>query len=455
MTKDAKSKPMSFSNDIVPRVLPSITKNIKLYGKNSFLWFGPRPAVILLEAELIREVMSKSYIYQKVKGNPLTKMLAQGLASQETEKWAKHRRLINPAFHQEKLKGMLPSFYLSSCEMLANWDKEISSKESCEIDVWPHLQTLTSDAISRTAFGSNYEEGRKIFELQKEQAKFIMQIARSIYIPGWRFIPTRRNRRMKKISKEMNESILELINKRMKAIEAGESRNDDLLGILLESNYKEIQQEGSKNGGMSIDEVIEECKLFYFAGQETTSVLLGWTMILLAKHLEWQASAREEVLNLFGSGTPGYDELNHLKIVTMIFNEVLRLYSPGIMLGRMTSMDTKLGHLSLPAGVQLILPVLLLHHDKEIWGEDAGEFNPERFKEGISKAMRGQFSFFPFGWGPRICLGQSFAILEAKMALVMILQKFSFELSPSYTHAPHTMITLQPQYGAPLLMRKI
>ncbi|KAG9149926.1 hypothetical protein Leryth_010005 [Lithospermum erythrorhizon] len=190
MIQEAKSKPMSFSNDIVPRVLPQIAETIKKYGKSSYLWFGPRPAVILLEPELIREVMSKSYIYQKVKGNPLTKMLAQGLASQETEKWAKHRRLITPAFHQEKLKGMLPAFYLSSCEMLAKWEKEVSTQESCELDVWPYLQTLTSDAISRTAFGSNYEEGRKIFELQIEQAEFIMQLVRSIYIPGWRYIIT-------------------------------------------------------------------------------------------------------------------------------------------------------------------------------------------------------------------------------------------------------------------------
>ncbi|KAD3641965.1 hypothetical protein E3N88_31189 [Mikania micrantha] len=309
-------------------------------------------------------------------------------------------------FGDLKEMHMLPAFHISCSEMIRKWEG-ITKGRSCEVDVYPYLQTMTSDIISRTAFGSSYEEGRKIFELQCELQKLIVQVLQSMYIPGSR-------------------------------------SKGDLLGILLDSNDK-VKLQGYTTFGLSIDEVIEECKLFYIGGQETTASLLVWTMILLGQHTNWQDRARDEVSKVFGDRKPDIDGLSHLKL----------LYPPVVALERIIHEETKIGDLILPSGSQLMLHLMMLHHDANIWGDDVNEFNPERFAEGVSKATKIQASYYPFGGGPRICVGQAFAILQAKLALVMILSRFSFKLSPSYSHAPHIILSLQPQFGAQLILSEL
>ncbi|XP_074374600.1 cytochrome P450 CYP72A219-like [Apium graveolens] len=428
---------------------------IKEWNK-SFLWLGPKPLVHITDPDLIKEVLNKFNNFQKPRGgNPLINLIASGLAIAEGDKWAEHRKIMNPAFRFEKLKDMVPAIYLSCSEITSKWEEMVSTEGQCELDVWPYFETLTRDVISRTSFGSSYAEGRKIFQLQKELAELVMQAVQTLYLPGMRYLPTKRNRRMKEIDNEVRSALKTIINKRLKAMQAGECKNDDLLGLLLESNSAEIKENKNMKYGMTVDDVVKECKLFYFAGQETTSDLLVWTMILLSQHSYWQERAREEVLQAFGSNKPDLDGLNRLKVVNMILLETLRLYPPGVVITRAIFEDTKLGEIALPAGVLLHLPVILLHHDKEIWGDDAKEFNPVRFSDGVLKATNGKPGYFPFSSGPRICIGQNLAMLEAKMAISMFLQRFSFVLSPLYTHAPYTVITLQPQYGANLILKAL
>ncbi|CAD6211056.1 unnamed protein product [Miscanthus lutarioriparius] len=351
MNREAWSRPLPLRcHDIAPRVAPFLCRNVREHGKQAcLLWFGPVPRVVVADPQVARDVLSNKFGHLEKPNFPaLTKLLVDGVAGLEGEKWVKHRRILNPAFHVEKLKSMLPAFSACCDELVSNWVESVKSSD------------------------------------------------------GW-YLPTKNNRRMHEINNEVSSLLRGLIEKRMQAMKEGESHGkDDLLGLFLELNMRDTDEHGQSSLGMTIEDVIEECKLFYFAGMETTSVLLTWAMVLLCMHPEWQDRAKEEVFGLFGKNKPEYDGLSRLKILTMILHEVLRLYPPAIAISRKTYKEMEIG-----------------------------------------------------GVRPRTCIGQNFALLEAKMALSMILQRLEFELAPSYTHAPHTVITLHPMHGAQIKLKAV
>ena len=137
----------------------------------------------------------------------------------------------------------------------------------------------------------------------------------------------------------------------------------------------------------------------------------------------------------------------------MIINESLRLYPPILLIARKVERKTRLGKLTLPAELVLLISNIAVHHDPQVWGEDVHLFKPERFSEGVSKATNNNIAaFLPFGMGPRNCVGFSFATTETKIALSMILQRYAFTLSPAYVHSPIQVLTLRPQHGLQVLL---
>ncbi|KAG8473363.1 hypothetical protein CXB51_035485 [Gossypium anomalum] len=426
MQKEASSKPMALTHDIFPRVMPHDYSCIKKYGKNYLSWNGVRAQLVITDPELVKEVLKNS---EKAFSKPkplyfFKKLLGDTIPTINSEKWARHRKMANHAFHGESLKNMIPAMIASVGTMLEKW----KGKEGKEMEVFQEFRFLTSEVISRTAFGSSYLEGEKIFDML---TKLTLIIGRNFYkanipIIG-KFWKSADEIESNKLEKMILDSVMKIVKQREEKVMTGEVDNfgHDFLGLLVNAYHDSDEQ-----NRLSIQDVVGECKTFYFAGQETTNSLLAWTTLLLAIYTDWQDKARAEVVEVFGNQNPNSKRITKLKTITMIINETLRLYPP--------------------------INSVQLHHDPALWGDDVHLFKPERFAEGIAKATNNNaVAFMPFGMGPRSCVGMSFSITETKIALSMILQRYTFTLSPTYVHAPLPNLSLKPQHGLHLLFHSL
>ncbi|KMT00715.1 hypothetical protein BVRB_9g220010 [Beta vulgaris subsp. vulgaris] len=465
----ASSQPMTFSHNILPRVLPFYHHWKKIYGATYLIWFGQTPRLTIADPGQIREIFStKSEFYEKYESHPLVKKLeGNGLISLKGDIWSHRRKTITPIFHLENLKLMIPIMGKSVAHMLDKWSLMCKSgKVELEVSEW--FQNLTEEVITRTIFGGSYDDGKKIYQLQAKQIVFAAESFQKVFIPGYRFLPTKRNRTTWKLDREIEASLMKLISQRKKSLlenrerglleeveeEEGEGCYRDLLEVLIEASINTTKDSRKKR--ISEYDIVEECKSFFFAGKHTTSNLLIWTSILLAMHPQWQQLAREEVMRVCGArDIPTKDDVSNLKTLTMIIYEVLRLYPPVVATIRRAKKEVDLGGLNIREGTELLVPILAVHHDPTIWGPDASEFNPTRFAQGVSRAAKHPTAYMPFGLGGRQCIGQNLALLQAKLAIAMILQKFTFELSPNYKHAPTVLMLLYPQFGAPVIFRSL
>nr|XP_011457333.1 PREDICTED: cytochrome P450 CYP749A22-like [Fragaria vesca subsp. vesca] len=448
MLNEAWSRPIDVSDDIYSHVQPHFQAWTKTYGKIFLQWNGVQPVLVVTEPELCKEILNnKDGVYQKQKLPELAKKLLGDNTDEEQS--IRLRKVSNHAFHGDSLKvrdnRMQFKMKASAERMVESW----KNHEGKEIDMFEEFRLYTSEVISRTAFGGSYLEGKTIFDNLLKLYSIIFRNNIKIRIPGIsKFYRNSDDIESDELERSIRDSILEIVKKReMEAITGEEnSFGNDFLGLLLQAHHSSNDKQR-----ISIDELIQQCRTFYFAGLETTNSLLSWIILLLAQHPDWQEDARKEVLQLFGKQTPNYDGLAKLKTMSMIIHETLRLYDlypPGLLIIRNVAREVRLGKLLLPAHMELRIPLLALHHEAQFWGQDVRLFKPERFSEGVAKATNDNMAaFMPFGVGPRMCVGSNFAAIETKIALSMILQRYSFTLSPGYVHSPYPFLTFRPQHG--------
>ncbi|CAK7341333.1 unnamed protein product [Dovyalis caffra] len=392
-------------NDISQKVLPYFHKWSAEYGEVFLYWRGLHPTIAIEDPEIARQVFKSGFFVKPEMPPTLLAFGGLGLGQLNGQDWVRHRTILNPAFTVEKLKVMTKTFAALTIDMIDNWKNKalIAGQQSITIQVSEEFKKLTSDIIAHIAFGSSYAEGMEAFKAQKELERHCLATSTNIYVPGNQFLPTPSNLRMWKLEKKVKNSLSRIILGRIES--------------------------------------------------ESTANLLSWTIFLLSLHQEWQERVREEVLRECGMGIPEADVLTKLKEVNMVLLETLRLYGAVMDTDREAAKDMKIGNLMIPKGVRVTIQFVKIHRSKEYWGDDANEFNPLRFKNGVSQAARHPNAFIAFGFGSRGCIGQNLAMLEMKMVLSLLLQQFSFSLSPEYKHAPANHLTLQPQYGVPVIVK--
>jgi cytochrome P450 len=206
--------------------------------------------------------------------------------------------------------------------------------------------------------------------------------------------------------------------------------------MLLDARYEDTGK------GMNDQQLIDEAAILFIAGHETSANSLAWTLYLLAQHPEVLHKLKAELTAVAPNRVPSFNDLRQLTYLTQVINESMRLYPPAWITDRVALNDDELNGIPIPKGTVISIFIYGLHHQKKRW-QDPEAFRPERFRPEISKTKHA-FSFMPFGGGPRLCIGNNFAMMEMQLTLAAVLRRFNLRLPPGFEVSPKPLITLRP-----------
>lgn len=495
---------MSMKKDPTKAPLACNTHWRNEYGPVYVYAFGAEARLGLHDPQTVRQVLvTNAECYEKpaMMRASLGMILGEGLVTSEGAFWKRQRSLINPAFHVKCLRDMNDIMVKCTHSIATQWTERVmdalgaakgSSTTAVEMDMHQEISSVTLDIIGTAAFGDNLVEkkdGQAFYRAVEHALQETVNLVLSgrLLIPLYMHLPLASNRKLKGDIERLRRVAIAAIAERRGG--RSESRStvarQDLLGLMLAASDDEgvasgvnggavggapapapapaatVGAKGASRSGsaMSDEQLCDEALTFILAGHETTSQLCSWALYVLDRHPEWAKRLYNEVDTVLQGRDPTYDDLPQLKDLNMVLLETLRMYPPVPIIAR----ECKREHeLELPGGkrvkvypgVGVGVPIYSIHHDPSLW-PDPECFRPERFVDGVAKAVGpNRMAFVPFGAGPRICIGNNFALQEAKVILVMFFQRFTFSLSPNYRHQPDVAITMRPKYGLPMLVRQ-
>lgn len=354
-----------------------------------------------------------------------------GLFVSEGDVWRRQRRLAQPAFHHQRIASFAKIMTDSAEAMLKHWQPLAERGESVEVDA--EMLRLTLGIVGKALFSRDLSDEAdtmsQSFEIiRKHTTDRIMSVVK---FPA--NFPTLQNRRFRQAIANAEQIVYALIAERR----CGKGNADDLLSLLMTARDEETGE------SLSDTELRDQALTIIGAGYETTTQALAWTWYLLAKHPEVENRLHAEISDVLGGRTPTFDDLPHLKYTLMVFQEAMRLYPPIWMMTRAAIKSDEIGGYRIPANSEILLLPYITHRHPKYW-EKPEEFDPEHFLP-EKVATRPRFAYFPFGGGPRQCIGNNFALMEAQLIIATVAQKYRLRLADGRVIEPETSVTLRPR----------
>jgi cytochrome P450 len=407
------------------------------YGDMVHFRLGPfRHAYFLNHPDFIREVLitkpEKFFKGPGLKRNTRN-TIGQGLLTSEGDWHKRQRKLIQPAFHAMRITAYGQVMVSYAQQLMARW------RDAQTFDMHHAMMTLTRDIVAKTLFDADVsEEGEVIAEAITLGIETLnRRVINPLYLPDW--APTPGNRKRRAAGELLDRVIMGMIEQRRAA---GEDRGDLLSMLVLSVD---------DSGAMSTKQAHDEALTLFVAGHETTANALSWTWYLLSQHPEVEANLHAELASVLGGRAPTVADLERLPYTEMVVKESLRLYPPAWIQSREAAADVEIGGVTIPKGSILLMSQYAMHHSARYF-DDPERFIPERWTVEFEKRLP-KGAYFPFGGGPRVCIGQAFAMMEARLILATIAQQYRLELVPGQVVEPEPLITLRPKNG--LQMRTI
>lgn len=391
---------------------------------------GPNKIVLLSHPEYIRHVLQENYTNYKKDYfyDDLKIALGRGLVTSEGSFWRRQRKLAQPAFHRSEIAQFAEIMEAESRVLVNEWTE---NKTGIELD--EDMKKLTMKIVSKALFGAGISE--KSSELSESINHVIdyLNIRLESYIKLPWNIPTPRSLFFRRHFKFVRDYILEIISRRR---DEGVGKRD-LLTMLLEAQDEETGE------GMSDQQLFDEVITLFIAGHETTAHALMWTWYLLNLNPEVENRLHEETENLNGDGNSVFEKLGKLPYTRAVIQESMRLIPPVWGIGREAIKDDEIDGYSIPAGTTVYIPIRRMHRHPGYW-EDSESFKPERFLDPVfEKAQR--WVYMPFGGGPRQCIGNHFALMEAQIALAILTSNFRVQIKEIERVDFNTGVTLRPK----------